>query len=62
MAKQERIRLIYSVFLSLFIVAMGITLIAVCADIYYSGKGTGEIYSREIVGRGCAFYPFPSFC
>ena len=49
MAKQEKIRLIYSVFLSLLIVAIGITLIAVAADIYYSGKGTGVVYSREIV-------------
>lgn len=50
MAKQEKIRLAYSVFLTLLIVAVGITLIAVAADIYYSGKGTGVIYSREIVG------------
>lgn len=51
MAKKDIIRLIYSIFLSLFIIAVGITLIAVAADIYYSGKGTGVIYSREIVGE-----------
>ena len=51
MAKQEKIRLIYAVFLSLLIAAIGITLIAVAADIYYSGKGAGltSSYSREIV-------------
>lgn len=59
MAKQERIRLIYAVFLSLFIVAIGITLIAVAADIYYSGKGTGVIYSREIVGEKLKLLSIP---
>ena len=59
MAKQERIRLIYAVFLSLFIVAVGITLIAVCADIYYSGKGTGTIYTREIVGEKLKMLSIP---
>lgn len=59
MAKQERIRLIYAVFLSLFIVAIGITLIAVCADIYYSGKGTEVIYSREIVGEKLKLLSIP---
>ncbi len=59
MAKQEKIRLIYAVFLSLFIVAIGITLIAVAADIYYSGKGTGVIYSREIVGERLKLLAIP---
>lgn len=59
MAKQEKIRLIYSVFLSLFIVAIGVTLIAVCADIYYSGKGTDVIYSREIVGEKLSLLSIP---
>lgn len=57
--KQERIRLIYAVFLSLFIVAIGITMIAVAADIYYSGKGTGVIYSREIVGERLKLLAIP---
>lgn len=50
MNKMEKIRKIYAIVLSVFIVAMGIALICVAADIYYSGKGTGVIYSREIVG------------
>lgn len=59
MAKKDLIRLIYSIFLSLFIVAIGITLIAVAADIYYSGKGTGVIYSREIVGERLKMLSIP---
>lgn len=50
MKKAEKIRKIYAIVLGVFIVAMGIALICVAADIYYSGKGTGVIYSREIVG------------
>ena len=48
--KMEKIRKIYTIVLGVFIVAMGIAIICVAADIYYSGKGTGVIYSREIVG------------
>lgn len=59
MAKKDIIRLIYSVFLSLFIVAIGITLIVVAADIYYSGNGTGVIYSREIVGERLKLLSIP---
>lgn len=47
--KAERIRLIYAIFLSAFVVAVGIAFICVAADIYYSGKGTGEIYTQAIV-------------
>lgn len=59
MAKKDLIRLFYSVFLSLFIIAVGITLIAVAADIYYSGKGTDVIYSREIVGQRLTLLAIP---
>lgn len=59
MAKQEKIRLIYAVFLSVFIAAIGITLISVAADIYYSGKGAGVIYSREIVGERLKLLAIP---
>lgn len=51
MDKTEKIRLIYAIFLGVFSVAVGIAVICVAADIYYSGKGTGVIYSREIVGH-----------
>lgn len=51
MDKTEKIRRIYAIILSVFIVAMGIALICVAADIYYSGEGPGKIYSREIVGH-----------
>ncbi len=50
MSKAETIRKIYAILLSVFIAAMGIALICVASDIFYSGKGTGVIYSREIVG------------
>ena len=49
MNKAEKIRHIYSAVISVFAVAMGIALICVAADIYYSGKGTGVIFTREIV-------------
>ena len=45
MTKSEKIRRIYAIVLGVFIVAMGIALICVAADIYYGGG-----YSREIVG------------
>ncbi|MCM1306012.1 MAG: hypothetical protein NC037_01930 [Bacteroides sp.] len=50
MEKAQRIRWIYAVFIALFTVAIGIAIICEAADIYYSGKGSGVIYSREIVG------------
>lgn len=50
MEKTELIKWIYSVFIALFTVAIGVAIICVAADIYYSGKGTEVIYSREIVG------------
>ncbi len=51
MEKSEKFRLIYSIFLGVFTVAVGIAVICVTADIYYSGKGTEVIYSRAIVGE-----------
>lgn len=51
MNKTEKIRYIYAVFLGVFVVAMGIALICEAADIYYSGQGTGVIFTREIVGE-----------
>ena len=50
MDKTQQIKWIYPVFIALFTVAIGIAIICVAADIYYSGKGTEVIYSREIVG------------
>ena len=50
MDKSEKIRKIYTIILSVLIVAMGIALICVAADIYYSGEGPGLYYSPEIVG------------
>lgn len=49
MDKSEKIRLIYSVVIAVFVIAIGIALICVAADIYYSGRGTGVIFTREIV-------------
>lgn len=49
MDRTEKIRRIYAVVLGVLIVAAGIAVICVAADIYYSGKGTGVIYTREIV-------------
>ncbi|MCH5154939.1 MAG: hypothetical protein J1F71_06985 [Clostridiales bacterium] len=51
MEKSEKFRLLYSIFLGLFTVAVGIAIICVAADIYYSGKDTGVIYTREIVSE-----------
>lgn len=51
MEKSAKIRLIYAIFLGVFTVAVGLAIICVAADIYYSGKGTDVIYSRAIVGE-----------
>ena len=50
MNKSETIRRIYAIVVSVLIVAMGIALICVAADIYYSGEGPGLYFNREIVG------------
>ncbi len=44
MSKSRLIRLLYSIFLSVFIVAVGIALICAAAEIYYSGTAEGAIY------------------
>ncbi len=51
MNNTEKIRKIYAIAIGIFVVAMGITLICVAAEIYYSGRGTGVIFTREIVAR-----------
>lgn len=51
MTKSEKIRLLYGAFLALFTLVLGALFIFEAADIYYSGVSSGQIYSREIVGR-----------
>ena len=51
MEKSEKFRLIYSIFLGVFTAAVGIAVICVAADIYYSGEQTGIYYTGEIVGE-----------
>lgn len=48
MERAERIRRIYSIAIGAFVVALGIAFICVAADIYYSGRGTGVVYTRDI--------------
>ncbi len=48
MERTERTRLIYSIIVGVFVVALGIAFICVAADIYYSGRGTGVVYTRDI--------------
>lgn len=50
MAKTEKIRLIYAIFLGVFCFAVGLAVICVAANIYYGGAD-GVIYTREIVGE-----------
>lgn len=49
MSKAEKIRLIYSIVVGVFAVALGIAVICVAADIYYSGRGSGVVFARDIV-------------
>jgi len=51
MTKTQIIKRIYTVLLAVFTLAVGVAVICVVADIYYTGKGTDVIYSREIVGE-----------
>lgn len=51
MNKREKIQLIYSIVIGVFVVALGIALICVAGDIYYSNRDTGEIYTSEIVSQ-----------
>lgn len=62
MNKTELIRKIYTIVLGVFIAAVGIALICVAADIYYSGEGPGLIYSREIVGERLKRLAIPLLC
>ena len=48
MERTEKIRRIYSIAVGVFVVALGIAFICVAADIYYSGRGTGVVYTRDI--------------
>lgn len=49
MSKAEKIRLIYSIVVGVFAVALSIAVICVAADIYYSGRGSGVVFARDIV-------------
>lgn len=49
MSKREKIQLIYAIVIAVFVVAMGIALICVAGDIYYTNRDTGVIFTREIV-------------
>lgn len=49
MNKIEKIQKIYAIVVGLFVVAVGIAFICVTANIYYSGKDTGVIFTSEIV-------------
>ena len=60
--RAEKIRTIYAIILSVFIGAVGIALVCVAADIYYSGEGPGLIYSREIVGDRLKKLAIPLIC
>ncbi len=51
MDRSEKIRRIYTIFLAVFVLACGIAVICVTADIYYSGKDSGVIYSSQIVAE-----------
>lgn len=51
MNKTEKIRQIYSIVIGAFVVAIGVALICVAADIYYSNSDTGVIFTREIVAE-----------
>ncbi|MBD5131248.1 MAG: hypothetical protein HDT28_01445 [Clostridiales bacterium] len=61
MNKTEKIRLIYSIIVGVFAVAIGIALICVAADIYYSGRGTGVVFTREIVSARLKEIAIPFF-
>ena len=59
MKKAELIRKIYTIVLSVFIVAMGIAFICVAADIYYSGGASQGAYTREIVAEKLTYLAIP---
>lgn len=49
MIKKEKIQQIYSIAISVLVVAVGIAFICVAAEIYYSNRDTGVIFTQEIV-------------
>lgn len=51
MVKKEKIQQIYAIVIGVFVVAIGIALICVAADIYYSNRDSGVVFTREIVGE-----------
>lgn len=59
MNKSEKIRLIYSIAIGIAVVAIGVALICVAADIYYSGRDTGVIFTRAIVARRLQAFAIP---
>ena len=61
MSKAEKIRLIYSIVVGVFAVALGIATICVAANIYYSGRGTGVVFTREIVSSRLKELAIPFF-
>lgn len=57
--KAELIRKIYTIVLSVFIVATGIALICVASVIYYSGGAQQGAYTREIVVKWLTYLAIP---
>lgn len=55
----EKIQKIYSIVIGVFVVAMGIAIVCVAADIYYSGQGTDVLFSRENVGERLQMLAIP---
>lgn len=51
MDRTEKIRIVYGTAVGAAVIALGIALICLAADIYYSGAETGVYYTREIVGE-----------
>lgn len=47
--KKEQIQQIYAIVIGILVVAMGVAFICVAADIYYSNRETGVIFTQEIV-------------
>ena len=55
-----KIRIAYGIFLAAITVLLGLLYIFECADIYYSGVDSGEIFSRETVGQRLSVLLVPS--
>ncbi len=57
----HKLRMCYALFLGLFTAIMGVLYIVSAADIYFSDMGgTGEVYTREIVGQKLSLLLIPS--